>query len=231
MENEINFKEIYLDVKDMKNEKFFKIDYDNQNLDNNIDYQNWKESMLQNYGKDAKLFRCLNDKILFFNKYIDSMSIFNYFQKCPICKKYICYFCSYSSNLKEEIIKCCYRRAIITLFIHDIPIYVKNEFNWTWDNFIFLIPGLNFFSIFIAINEYFLHELASKQSKQNKNGKLEVSDSLNNRLFLTFIALTGILIYIPLIIYNIFFIIFMLLISIPFEFYPIKYMLSLINGD
>ena len=214
----------------MKNETVFKIDYDNQKLDNNIDYKNWKESMLKYYGKNAKLFRCLNDKILFFKKYIDSKSIFNYFQKCPICKKYICYFCSYSSNIKEEVLKCCFRRAIITKLIYEVPLYVKNEFKWTCEYFNFLIPGKNFFSIFIVINIFFLFRIASRQSRQNKNVNLEVSDSFKNKFFLLFIDLTGVLISIPFIIYNIFFIIFMLLISFQFEFYPIKYMFSFING-
>ena len=42
---------------------YFNLDYENQKVDNNKDYEKWKDSMIIFYGNDAKLFRCLKDKI------------------------------------------------------------------------------------------------------------------------------------------------------------------------
>ena len=224
MENEINIKDINL-YENIENEKIFKIDYDEQNLNNNIEYQKWKKSMIKYYGKNAKLFRCLNDKILFFNTYNKNINFSSCFIKCPICKDYICHFCSYSSN--NEFNKCCLKREIVTLLIFRIPEYAKNEFKWTCENFIFLIPGFNFFSLYCVIYEYLVFEVIARLNKQNKNGELKLL-SKENKIYLSLVVLTGILIGISFLIFNTFFIIFMILISIPFKMYPIKYMISII---
>ena len=44
----------------------FKMDYRNQILNNNVEFINWKNSMLKKYGNDAKMFKCSKDNLLFF---------------------------------------------------------------------------------------------------------------------------------------------------------------------
>jgi len=93
--NIINSSELNLD-------KIFKLDYAGQKLDNNIEFQKWKQSILIKYDKDAKLFRCIEDNILFYIAYENCRKIPIFKGICPICKNQICLFCSYNLNDKYE---------------------------------------------------------------------------------------------------------------------------------
>ena len=86
MENE---KENYLiDINGEKIENIFKLDYKEQSLKDNSKFNSWRNTMLQKYGNDAKLFKCSYDKIYFYssNKKLSSCS-----SVCPSCKLSICY--------------------------------------------------------------------------------------------------------------------------------------------
>jgi len=88
----------------------FKLDYAEQNIIKNNKYKLWKESILKKYGNNVKLFRCIQDKILFYASYDENVDDSIYHCRCPICKKAICYFCSSIDILKDM---CCYKRSAV----------------------------------------------------------------------------------------------------------------------
>lgn len=227
MENDINET---LGVNELEKEKIFKYEYSEQKLDNNKKFQKWKESMIKYYSHDANLFKCLKDKIYFYNIYDKSKYISGCFIKCPICKKFICQYCLYSSNQEDDKIKCCIKGAIVSLFFYKAPNYINNN-NYKMDvELIFLlIPGSNLFFIFSIVCIFLLSELASKKSKES-NKMLECSRFLKNIFCCILAYLIGILLSICFFISDIIFIVVMIIISIPFKFYPIKYLIGIYEG-
>ena len=240
MENVENCDKITYDLNDESEvlESSFKFDYIEQNFDNNIKFQNWKNSMIQEYGKDAKLFKCLKDKIYFYSSYKDCISYPCYRTKCPKCKEYICHFCSYSGE--SENIRCCFKKAIgEQLFYYGFK-YIKlidkedveiKKISNNYKLLFTLIPGLNFFLIYAAIMSNCLFQLKLKNAK----GGEEVREIYDDIFFGNILFIIGLfapkLLFIPLIIYNIYFVALLILISIPFKFYPLKYLLGFIDGD
>ena len=232
MENDLDLKEIYMDGKE--NNKIFNFDYENQKLNDNIAFREWKESIITKYGKDSKIVKCLEDKIFFFIKYIDINEKDNYLIKCPICKKYICYYCSFNYNfnyypnpIEEKF--CCFKREVSTC-IYKASKFIKDDEEIDCDYILILIPWLNFlFIIFIIF--HFIFSIGIKTSKQNKN---EYDEYLKKNIFKdntyahSIVVSTSFLLSIPLIVFDIYFILLLIIISIPFKFYPIKYLIGLL---
>ena len=185
--------------------------------------------MIKYYGNDANLFRCLEDKILFFNENIRNSGCFI---KCPICNKYICCYCSYSSSryYGDDQIKCCLKSALASLFIYKAPKCAEEKFRISFENIIIFIPGCNFFIIYFLICTFFIIVLASKQSKKEKDKDLENASSFNNIFVLVLVYLIGFFLLISFFILNIIFIIFLIIISIPFQFYPIKFLAGIYHS-
>ncbi len=126
MENE-NLIDNYLNEPlEIIDNKIFKYDYENQQLESNLNYIKWKESNIKEYGNNAKLFKCKKCKILFYSKYEDVKKPY-YSVSCPICKQYICYFClhSYIHPQEKDKIFCCYKRIINLSFLILGPLYGK----------------------------------------------------------------------------------------------------------
>ena len=153
----------------------FKLDYINQNVNNNIHFQSWKQSMLEKYGTDAKLFRCTKNGLLFFTSNLECKKYPFYKSKCPLCHKYICYFCSkYETNNYYHDDECCLYIRIIYMFLKDGFKYInpvgedKNYFDPKEDistlklNF---IPLLNITMIIGEINYSFYYKLYKKTLK------------------------------------------------------------------
>ena len=101
----------------------FKLQYKDQNVSNNIEYQKWKKLMLKEYGNSAMEFKCNKDKILFYSAYNDCLNDFYYKCKCPICNNYICYFCSY--NTIDNFIFCCTKNSILKTIFYNGPESLK----------------------------------------------------------------------------------------------------------
>ena len=238
MENLENLEEIIYDSNESDNlEIIFTYDYANQNLDNNIKFQEWKNSMIKKYGNDAKLFRCEKDKILFYSSYKDCISLPCYRNECPKCRTYICYFCSYSNNNIKT--RCCFKKAISEQLFYWGLKFIKlvdkqdvelKKISNNYTIFFTLIPGINFYLIYTAIISNCLFQLKTKNSISEEP---EIYDDIfysNKCIFYTGI-LTSIILFIPLFIYNIYFILLLILVSIPFKFYPLKYFFGFIDGD
>ena len=206
-------------------DEVYKLDYDNQNFENNVKYQEWKKFMIDKYGNNIKIFKCKNDRILFCIKDCELKRNISYFKECPKCKNLICYFCSYSSSEKDYIF-CCLKRGIST-HSNNASNLAKEDLGDNFLDFIsFLIPGINFVGIFMLLSNIIYFNIATKKSKTNYNGKLKQPESEDKIKVILF----GILLLYGLVyfFFNIFMIIFTLIITIPFKFYPIKYIYYLI---
>ena len=223
MENEQN---LYFNIEFSKDTEIFTYQYDNQNLDNNREFIIWKESILKKYTITPKLFKCKKDKIIFYDK--KNINLNNNRIQCPLCKKFICYYCSYpNASNNDGLVFCCFRRAFFKLFNNSEFRNVAYNYNCKkiLRNFFYFIPGCNLFltiSIFFCL--LFL-ELATKKSKEHVNGQLNGPKIQNNNSYFVTMLIMTFLLCIPLLIYNTFFIILIIIISIPLKFLPIKYLL------
>ena len=238
MENEENNYEML--VKNNENifpDNAFRPDYEGQNLENNQKFQQWNNSMLKKYGNDAKLFKCLVDKIYFYTSYNEYRYTFFCSGKCPLCKKPICYYCSryYFEDLYEYA-SCCLTRKIKYIFLKDTVIYINQNdqrINDLYQKYfiIFFIPVVGFIYFIARIETSFFYKLAMKNDL-NVNGNLCVYKNhldQKNKVITINIIFSFILI-IPFFLINIYSILFFSLISAPFKFKPLKYIIGIIFG-
>jgi len=211
-------------LNEFDNKNIFKFDYDGQYLDNNSKYKKWKKLMILNYGKDVKFSKCLKDKIIFINAFIKNRKINDsiYSESCPICKNFICYFCSYS-NKERCWIKCCFRNAFYTKLIYMPSKYVEKDDKLHYQSFFLLIPGITIIAFFFNLCVLFLCFTATEKSKHNGKGELKESNFINNKINLLLTFIIGFLISIIFLVYNAYITIFLIIFSIPNKFFPIKY--------
>ena len=99
MENDIrseNFENL-IDMND-----YFKLDFSKEELKGNRKFEEFKKQRLNELGKDAKLFHCKNDNVLFYVSKSECKTLPFYFKKCPLCNNHICYFCERNSKQPIE---------------------------------------------------------------------------------------------------------------------------------
>ena len=205
MENEGNENIINLN-EEFEQNIIFNLDYPEQNITNNKKYKLWKESILKIYGDDAKLFRCINDKIIFYSSNDNNIEDSIYLCKCPICKKIICYFCSRIDILNNM---CCYKRSIYDLYFKNGFSFIKKvkkyeDMHYISEDYTILLKRevyldryyRNGYGYFFAIPCFLMVFLFS----------------------VVFFAL------------NFYIILFIILISIPFKLYPLKYYLAIASS-
>ena len=229
MENEVNLKEMDLNEQLVINNNIYKLDYENQKVDNNINFISWKKSMLKEYGNDAKLFRCQKCNILFYSNNIDIKKEPYYSIPCPICKLYICYFCltSFKSYSKNNKIYCCKRRIINICFFISGPQYTGYNNLFDFNIFIFLIPIMNIFGLLVRAYSLLFYSLPLEKSKKNGNLRHHEKSTYSCLQLMSFII--AILLGIQFFFIDSYHIIFLFLISIPFKFWPLKYYLGVVD--
>ena len=215
----------------------FILDYGDQYFRNNIEFQKFEISMKKKYGNNAKLFKCKKDKILFYD---NSPNFPFYESKCPKCKKSICYFCSSINSISQE--KCCLTKRIYYMFKVDGFLffdkypnqYHKKNINFN-DSLIFcVVPFVNLLYFIGCLHAILFYRLKCKNQDPNYDYldyDLRLSNSDRNIFFQRSIflldAFCSLLLSIPLIILNIYFTIIIIIISIPFKFYPMKYLFGI----
>ena len=236
MENEGNENIINLNEKFEQN-NIFNLDYAEQYINNNNKYKLWKESILKIYGNDAKLFRCTQDKIIFYSSYDKIVDDSIYLCRCPICKKKICYFCSSIGILKDI---CCYKRSIYYLYFKKGLSFIKKVnkdedkhlISQDYTILLTLIPGFNLFLIIFLYIDAALLKLITKDIVFDDKGKREIYLDRYYRkgigYFFTIPCFLMVsLLSLVLFVLNFYIILFILLISVPFKlqylFYPIQY--------
>lgn len=148
----------------IENENFntlnaFKPEFDAQKLENNKNFQNWKQAMIDKYGIKGKLYKCPDDKIFFYTSDEENGRVHESEGICPLCKNKVCYFCK--KKVGYDWIHCCLKRKFVRMKkegkdnlnakMSDLGDYEKAFLKY------FLIPGLNiifFIGIFFNITYY-----------------------------------------------------------------------------
>ena len=202
--------------------------------------------MLNKFGRNAILYKCKADKILFYARNEDYKEFPFYQSICPKCKNPICYHChrfnvdSYGNGL------CCIRRKIYCMFFQDglrliAPINPDYDYGSKFRKliFFFLIPGLNLLFFIATIHIQFLYKLSIKNFDLTKNnGYIQnYEDRFKKKknckilkIVIVFDIGLSVLLTFSFLIINIYFIIFMIIISLPFKLIPMKYYMGIAYG-
>ena len=218
-ENENEYDDLDYEGKYKSINNYFTCEYANQKLNyNNLQFLKWKNSMQKINGKNAKLFRCLKDNIYFYTTNDE-------------CKKYYCSV--YTGDSFSENGTCCLRRKLKCLFYQDCYRYInpihkeENLLPFKTAFKIFIIPVISLLNLITQTQGIYYYKL--KYKKENNNWKFE--EYYNHSKLYGYIVLINIGIafslVIPLFLIHIYFILFLLLISIPFKFIPLKYFLGM----
>ena len=235
MENE---KDNYLIDKEIPKKNEIDIDifipeYDGQKLNNNKYFLNWKKLMLTEYGQNAKIFKCIKDNILYCTSFNECITYPIYQSKCPKCKNNICFYCYRNINdYFNETGTCCLKRKIKCIFYQDCyryinPIIEEENINSFFEALILSItPIISLLTYMEHIQGIFFYKLATKESRQYIKVERYL-EHLNNIFFEIIPVLFQIILILPFFIIHIYFIIFLILISIPFKFIPLKYFLGI----
>ena len=116
MENN-NFNENNL----LEKENIFIHDYFNQKIQNNNKFKIWENLMLKKYGNNARLFKCIVDKIYFYISNEDCMEYPYYSSHFPICNNVICYYCLRNSAYSRmEFLNVVLEEDYIIYFILEV---------------------------------------------------------------------------------------------------------------
>ena len=220
-------------------ENAFKIDYDNQKLDGNAEFENWKSVNIKKYGNDYRLFKCSLDKLIFITTKKDCVNYPFYQSLCPKCQKNICYFCSRYAHDSFGNGNCCIRRRICCMIFQEGFRYI-NPYKETYipdfkESFKkFIIPVFNFLYFTSEIQCAFFYKLTTNNAEIRESGYLENYEGYIQRNYYFILQLVvginaafAIILSLSYILFNIYFIIFMLVISLPFKFYPLKYIIGI----
>ena len=217
--------EVELKIKEDKEyENIFYFDYKGQSLDNNVKFKDWQNKMVQKYGKNVKLYKCLDDNIYFYGIYKDNAAgDFKYYgsfqSTCPVCNHILCGFCfKYTED-------CCLTDKIcFILFYLGLTIIKRENQSYTFYLILFFSPMCTLFLFIGIIAKYFFHNV------KRPNGRHYTEDDDIGCIKICINGLTAILLTFIFAIHDYYFKIFILLISIFSKFYPLKYYLGIIKG-
>ena len=230
MENESNNIEQFINEPGNK----FQIEFVGQNLEKNESFIKWKNKMKEIYGNDAKLFKCRKDKIYYFGKKSDCLKNPLYKIKCPICQLGNCYFCSKHTSDSYDVGYCCLYRRLYCLFfqknIHSDEENFDDMFNFfiiplfSFIYFVGIVSGLLFYKLNLAN-----YEPTDKMIDYIPNYESHLDpSSLTFTIIIVFNVAFAVMLSFPFFILDIYFKIFLLLISI-FSRKPLYYYLGLLR--
>ena len=217
--------------------KVFRLDYKEQNIQKNKEFQKWKYELDKKYGKSIRIYKCKDDKIFFYHKINDEFD--EYIEKCPECYEYICCFCSqiidgpypFSRFIRNYFFL---KRLFYFLFYREKIVNKEDDFPmfiYILGYIAFIIPNITGFGLILTIIQNLFCLKRYKHAKLNKNN---FPDYFNIRHFLeekkrcifTILEIISIgfalCMTIPYIIFIIICIIIIFLISIPFKMIPLN---------
>ena len=232
MENVENKKCLNIDNNEQNLKSCYKLDYEGQPL-NNAEFIKWKKDMLEKYGKDAKLFKCKEENILFYITNEECKSNPAYKYNCPSCKKSICYFCSRSTKIEDDNGKCCIKRRIIYLISNSGFMFIKeNNEDYNCMRFFLLIPFVNLLYLINFFSSFLFYRLYDKSCEEEYPSMYEDHFKNKNNYILILIiiinALCAFMLSICFMLIFSYFVIFIFLISILFKEYPSKYIIGIL---
>ncbi len=210
----------------------FQFDYKEQILSNNSNYINWENEMIKKYGRDAKLFKCFKDKIVFYVSNKDTKGNHLHLGKCPLCQEYICYFCSRKGNKNDKAYCCISRKIRYILFNQRLDPYLNCE--ETLSLFMPIISFMLIIGIFSRGFYYRLYISDKLNEKKNLNYLTTYEENISEKMLIPIVAINIIFAFflsIAFAILNIEFIVILFISSILFCFRPLRYISSMIRFD
>ena len=201
-------KEILLN-NDKKNDELniniFNIDYENQKLENNINFNKWKETMNNKYNGKGNIYKCPFANHYFYGEQKD------YGILCPSCNKPICIFCL-NPIVDAWYAKCCTKRKLCIMHYkgkeYTNPDERNNFYDSEYETIIFIIPGISLiFLVGIFFNAFFYKIV--RKNYDEKNYDLTYESFLRRRndyywaLNIAINGITSLILVIPFLIFNI----------------------------
>ena len=210
----------------------FKFDNEGQNLSNNVNFMKWKKEMIKKYGKNAKLFRCNEDNLLFYLSNEDTKGDHLHLGRCPKCHKYICFFCS-RKGYQDDNAECCLSRKIrYILFNQELDPDIGLV------NILEVLPITSFMFIIGIFFRGFYYRLTISDRLRKKTKKRIFSEFANYEAYLTKLVpiviihgLSAFFLSISFVILNTEFMIIFLIFNLIFNFRPLRYLSSMIRFD
>ena len=215
----------------------FKLDYESQKYENNSEFKKFQNSINKKYGTKKKLFKCVKDKILFYH---DCSNYPFYEANCPCCSKSICYFCSSSYNIHQQ--NCCLKKKVYylfkvngLLFFDSYPGHLEHKVEFKESLFYAIVPFVNLLYFIGCLHAILFYRMRYNDENFGYIVYAEHFTSVNKsswflRTFVFLEALCSFLIAITLFVLNIYFTIIIIIISIPFKFYPMKYLFGILHS-
>ena len=241
MENDEYTQGFNINEREENSFNYYKLDYLNQSKNTSLNYRKWENSMKEKYGKNAKLFKCPLDKILFYTSYSNYISEPISKSFCPICKNQICYYCSRLNKPNIKVNNCCTKLKLKTMFSSDGYRYINSlVFGELMNTFkeafiVFITPGLNYLLFCALIFKTLFSDVNINNTNEIFNEKIKTYDfyliDKNSYIEITIIiifALTISALYISFFILSLCLCLLLIICSFPFKLYPLKYILSFI---
>ena len=212
----------------------FNLEYENQTVKNNINFNKWKEIMNNKYEGKGEIYKCPLGNHYFYGIKKEDYSIF-----CQSCKKEFCYFCL-TPLFDHWYAKCCTKRKLCIMHYNGKSYLKEGEdeghfYNIEKEGFIFIIPGISFiFLIGIFFNAFFYKIV--RKNYDEKNIDLTYEDHLRRKdikywiLNIAINEITAVILVIPFLIFNIFISVLLLLIIIIWRKWY-KYLLGFLHED
>ena len=218
-------------------EDVFKLDYKGQDINKNLNFKSFKNSMFKKYGNKGKIFHCKKDDIFF----CCDCSKYPYYEGiCPLCHESMCYFCSNTNKYYHS--QCCLKKRTYYMIHLDTGVFFgveQYELNKPPDFFelyiFWLIPFINLVYFIGGIHTGTFYKLTTKRKYPGHeflNYEHYTKGIVEGHcdyflLILAMDVLCTIFLSFCFILFNIYLTIVLLLISIPFKFYPIKCLFGL----
>ena len=196
------------------------------------------------YGDNARLFKCVTDNILFYTSDEDCKNYPLFKSTCPCCKGDVCYYCHRRSKDSYGNGTCCLNRKVYCFFFQDglrliNPIGVENDYKPKFENLLtyFFIPGWNLLWFMAEMHIALFYKLSLKNYHPKKSTiYLPNYEDRYNKIYLTLQILVvidiafSIILTVSYILLNLYFIITLTIISLPFKLYPMKYYMGIAYG-
>lgn len=191
------------------NNNIFNIDYENQNVENNCNFNKWKESINYKYNGKGNIYKCPFEKHYFYGEEKEYRIV------CPSCNKEICNYCLLPI-FEDWNAKCCTKRKLLIMHnngttfsnLQDRQRQHGDFYDEEVEEIIFFIPGISLiFLVGIFFNAFF-YKIVRKYYDKEKFS-ITYEDHLrevDERYWVINIAINGItsiIMVIPFFIFNI----------------------------
>ena len=223
---------------------YFKLDFPGQNLKGNKLYEDFKKRKLKELGNDAKLFYCKRENLYFYKSKNECKEAPFYYKICPSCNHYVCYFCKRNSLINiADAGNCCIILKINYLLLVKGFILLKglDQLNEEQRNqfraslIMASIPFFGFIKTYVLIFDSLFFGLLLKDKKYKNNFDENAGiayeeylcDNYHESIIVLIIIATGVLLSICFILYDFYFKLVLLIISLFSKFYPFKYIMGI----